>query len=126
MLKRVLLSLLLSSLLNLGITILWVSSRSFWQYDWHVDGVIFLVWPLLVIYAFSALGAAVMLPFLGFLRKRNVDVWLGLGLAFMAAASLGFVMMLWAPKVALLGAVCALVTVACLRLVAPSLFLQAE
>ena len=126
MLKRVLLSLLLSSLVNLGITILWISSRSFWQYDWHVDDVIFLVWPLLVIYAFSALGAAIMIPLLRFLRQKNVDVGLRLGLAFMAAAPLGFVMMLWAPEVAPLGAVCALMTVACLRLVLPPLFLQAE
>ena len=126
MLKRVLISLLLSSLVNLGITVLWISSRPVWQYDWQVDGVLFLLWPLLVIYVFSALGVAAVSPLFAWFRRTDLNAEVRLLLVIAVAAPLGFLMMSWAHKVAVLGAISAVITIATLRLVAGSLFLQSE
>lgn len=126
MFKRVLISLLVSSFVNLGITVLWISSRPFWQYDWQVDGVLALLWPLLVIFGFSAFGVAVISPLLAWLRSIDLDAGLRLLLVVAVAAGIGYLMMSWAPKVAMLGAMSAIITIATLRLVAPALFVRAE
>ena len=124
--KRVLFSLLFSSIANLAITVVWKSSRPIWQYDWRVDDVIFLFYPLLAIYAFSALGVAFVLPLLTWLKRCDLDANLRFLLVVTAAAVIGYLMMLWAPNGAMLGALSAMITIAILRLVAPSLFLRSE
>lgn len=120
--RRVILSLLLSSVINLAILIVWASSRPLAEYDWRIDSLLILGLPMLAIIGFSSLGLLIVLPIVQYLSHRKLSSLAILVSSLLAGAIVGYLLLVWTPEGAILGAVAGVVTVGCLRIFASPWF----
>lgn len=120
--RRVILSLLLSSVINLAILIVWESSRPLTEYDWKVGSLLTLGLLLLAIIGFSSLGLLIALPIIQFLRQRKLSSLAVSLTSLVAGAIVGYLLLVWTPEGAIFGAAAGAVTVGCLRVLAPPWF----